>query len=371
MHAFLVFLQIMLFCSLSYGVVICGTVTDSISGEPVDSATFIFRIGDCIDSCPVTQSDANGLFRKEVLNPISDPFNVVIAKNDYNSIILRVFVESDSINLGIIKISKYIASAITFSGTVIDSMSQMPISGVRITMKKNSGDINPYKFFTTDSAGSFNQVISVPNNTSLLTSISHSGYYSKSIEITTFTNFVNQIILLQPEGSLQIKVTGQVLDSISGIPVEYAKVILFSTYLSPPDTSYTANDGKFMRFIKAGIVGSPVTPEMYCTIHFDGYDKKIIKKRLSVTSPYSDVDLEEILISKSNSQSLIGQHHSKISSPFEHSKGHSVLTLSGRLVSSDNNIQKPYSVSTQTILRVNKKNNGASKKKLYITGREQ
>jgi hypothetical protein len=250
-------------------------------------------------------------------------------------------------------------------------MTQMPLIGVRITMKKNIGDITPYTFFTTDSLGSFKQIISVPNSTTLLTSISHPGYYSNNLEITRYTNFVNQIIHLQPEGSLQIKVAGQVLDSMSGMPVGNAKVILYSTYLSPPDTSYTANDGSFIRFIKAGLVGSPVPPEMYCTVYFDGYNIKFTKKRLSETSPYTDVDLENILISKSNSLSFIGRQHSKFTPPFEHSKDHSVLTLNGRLVSKDNSIQKPRCVSTQTILRLNQKDSRGSGKILYIPGSAQ
>lgn len=358
MKATMIFLHIMIFCRLSYGLVISGTLTDSTSGVAIDSAVLKFRIGLYPDEYPKAQSDTMGFFRKEVSVEYGYPLLIWIEKNGYNSKGINFTVVSDSIDLGTILIKKHFETAIIISGTVIDSMTQKAFSGVTINLKKNIEDVIPYMSFTTDQSGFYNQTLTLSNDTPLFLIISSTGYYQYVSVITEPINSVNQTIHLQPEGSLRIKVSGQVVDSTNGLPVSNAKLLFFTTYntslsADKQDIAYTDNDGRFTGSVTAGVT-SAAMPALYVSIISDGYIQKNTSKILSISDPYEDLDLGAISIVKNSSLPPSGVQLTKINTTIQQTKNHSFLTLNGRLVARNNDTRNSRGASSQLLVRMNK-----------------
>ncbi len=110
----------------------------------------------------------------------------------------------------------------------------------------------------------------------------------KKISGIFFILFFNNLIFGQT-GSYTVTISGKVFDADTGVPIEYANVIIFSSGDSTQVTG-TVTDKKGTFLLKNIRPGN-----YFVSVQFIGYGKKIIKN-VSITSSSKSVDLSKIYI---------------------------------------------------------------------------
>jgi hypothetical protein len=330
---------IMLLFNISYSAVIKGSLVDSTSGKPVDSAKLSFRIGNSPNEYPSTISDANGLFSIELSVSNGYPLQVIIEKSGYVNKIYRITINSDTMNVGAISLEQFLQKEIRLLGTVIDSVSRLPVIGAKISLTKiKMGSYIPDQNCVTDSSGSFYLKAMLSNDYVLVATASQSGYYPSSFDITPDIDSSHLTILLQPEGSIRIAVSGRVVDSRTGVPVNNARVILMTTYHDvKADTSFTNSNSAFTRSVQAGITSSAI-PAIVCMINAEDYMPYTTYKNLTSRQAigFDKIDMEEITIIKNNAVRILINQPKKDNTFITDVTGVSIMTLNGRIIQGKN-----------------------------------
>ncbi|MBL8029031.1 MAG: hypothetical protein JNL74_21595, partial [Fibrobacteres bacterium] len=130
-----------------------GTVINKESRTTLSNASVTFRIGRVTSQYPVIYTDTNGGFRTVLSLEQNYPLAYYVSMDNYVTKLSSVKIVGDSINLGIIELDSLIETEIFFCGKIIDSVTGLPISNVRIQLHKNPGSSNPFLELYTDSTG--------------------------------------------------------------------------------------------------------------------------------------------------------------------------------------------------------------------------
>jgi hypothetical protein len=357
MYKIFALLSIIIQLALAHGTIFKGSLINSTSGLPVASAEVSFRIGTEVPH-PKTISDTRGVFVKELEVPDNYPMQIFIQANGYCTKKIEVTVSDDTVDAGTISLDELLQQQIKLIGIVIDSLTQIPVSGAKLEITKIKGSYTPYMNFSADTAGSFCREVVITNDYYFVCTVLDSGYYPTSFEITKAEDSVQQTILLRPEGSVRISVSGQVVDSRTGLPVNNALVILQTNYHDAiPDTFFTSSNGIFIRSVEAGITSSAV-PALYCNISAEGYTS--YSERAFVVGK-NTVNFEEIALVSTSPEDKVHV----LSQRFHASSGsvtvNTFVLLNGRLISNNKSIRGRNDYSSQMFLKVLQGNSSGKK----------
>lgn len=284
-----------LFFGQSQGAVVSGSLIDSISKNPVDSAKLTFRVGDMSGLYPTAYSDSNGFFQIVLSVEKNYPLQIVAEKSGYLMKHLQVVITGDSIDIGRNFMVRFFETTISFCGIVVDSVSHDPVGGLWLALGKINSP--PFSPVFTDTEGMFCLKVTLSNdpNDQVFWMVSDSGYYSESGRVTMAMDSVQQTIIVNPIGSLRLQVRGKVIDSITRMPIENAKVVLTTSFHdAKPDSSYTVKDGTFAGSVQLGTVSSAI-PALSYRIIADGYTP--VSKYMNIGSS-SSFDLGELALLK-------------------------------------------------------------------------
>jgi len=183
-------------------IIFMGTVMDSISNQPVVSASVTVN-----EKTIVT--DSIGKFKYDSLKV--GTYLVSIVHIDYDTTTFELELQS---NLEIdIKLKSEKENLLIFMGTVIDSISNQPITFASVTVNENT--------IVTDSTGTF-KFDSLKVGTYQV-SIIHIDYDTTTFELELQNNLEIDIKLKSEKENLLI-FTGTVIDSISNQPITFASV---------------------------------------------------------------------------------------------------------------------------------------------------
>ena len=100
MKNYIVFVQIILFFNLSFGVVITGSLLNSTSSAPIENALLKFRIGSNPAAYPTAVSDQSGYFRSVLSVEQNYPLQIIVEKSEYVVKVFEVLITGDSIDVG-------------------------------------------------------------------------------------------------------------------------------------------------------------------------------------------------------------------------------------------------------------------------------
>ena len=271
---------ILIFASLfsaAYGVVVTGAVVDSSSNSPLSGVSVVFRVGENPDAYPKTITDSVGRFSLDAAVEQNVPLQIFFEKSEYLLKNVTILITGNSIDLGTITMVKPAEFTAYFYGTVLDSVTGSGLAGVQIIVLRKWGDSVPYLQPITDSLGNFGldvPVSGVDMNGRAVWYIEKQGYYLASGTITANMDSIHQTILMQPEGSIRVQVTGRIIDSQTRAVIPNARVILFTTFLEvEKDTSLADSNGTFDRSVQAAQV-SAAMPAVVYLISAPGYAEK-------------------------------------------------------------------------------------------------
>jgi protocatechuate 3,4-dioxygenase beta subunit len=356
MYKIFALLSILLQFALAHGTIFKGSLISGTSGLPVGSAAVSFRIGQL--PYPTAISDANGTFFADLEVPNNYPMQIFIAADKYCAKKIEMTVNNDTMDAGTISLDELMQQQIRLIGTVIDSVTCLPVSGAKIEITKIKGSYTPYMSFFADNAGSFCREVVITNDYSFVCTILDSGYYPTSFDITKAEDSVQQTIHLRPEGSIRLTVNGQVIDAGTGLPVKNARVILGTNFHDAiPDTFFTGNDGIFIRSVAAGLTSSAV-PALYCNISADGYTS--YSDRTFVVG-INSINLEEIALVSTSSQKDVKVMPQRFQASPASATVNTYVTLNGRLICNNSRIQGRNDCTSQILINVMQKKSPGKK----------
>ncbi|MBU2492414.1 MAG: carboxypeptidase regulatory-like domain-containing protein [Bacteroidetes bacterium] len=203
-----------------------GQVIDSIAGAPITNAVVRAIVGTS-DFATVTNSE--GKYNLEVKISHSQELVIVAFKESYSSKNITVFaLEGRNIELPVFQLNKQTQTTvktIVFSGQVIDSLSGVPLNDVVL---RAISDESEFTGITTSDGKFVVEVnFSVPKQFTIKTF--KEGYIEKSISVYAVEgrNVELPIFELKKPSDSALKSAhflGQVIDSISGLPLNDAVV---------------------------------------------------------------------------------------------------------------------------------------------------
>lgn len=319
------FISSLLFLGQSQGMVLSGFFIDSTSQNPVEGAKLTFRVVDRTGLYPTTYSDSMGFFQIVLSVEKNYPLQIFVEKSGYLMKKIEVVIAGDSIDIGRNFMVRFVESTISFCGIVVDSVSHDPVGGIWLALGKKNSPSFP---FQTDKGGLFFQTVTISNdpNAQVFWMVSDSGYYSESGHIIMAMDSVRQTIIVNPTGSLRLEVRGKVIDSITRMPIENAKVVLTSTYHdAKPDSLYTTKDGSFAGSVQVGTVSSAI-PAFSCQIISDGYIPLSTYLRIGSSSSF---DLGDLALLKGN---VASRTFTRRPSNRGDARDHHAFTLNGRIL---------------------------------------
>lgn len=193
---------------------------------------------------------------------------------------------------------------VTVSGTVVDSVTGNPLSGVVILLAPGIiPDTSNLDTAFTQSDGKFNKTVLVADNTTMMTYITlKGGYKSKmgnsSIGVNNAVDFGT--IALSEETYREIVIIGRVLDSSDNQPIPTALVILSNSSLildTIYDSVFTSDIGVFSHKMQIGTGGiGPLPPQVIYSATKDAY----VPKEGYQAGNVDTCDLGDILLAKIN-----------------------------------------------------------------------
>jgi hypothetical protein len=314
--------------SASYGVVVTGTVIDSSSNSPLSGVSVVFRVGENPDAYPKAMTDSDGRFSSDMALEENFPLQIFFEKDAYLPKKITILITGNSIDLGTIALVKPAEFTAYFFGRVLDSVTNSGLAGVQIVILRKWGDSVPYLQYTTDSLGKFglNVQVSGDMNGKAIWYIEKQGYYLANGTITANMDSIHQTILLQPEGSIRVQVTGTVIDSLTRAVIPNARVILFTTFLDvEKDTSLTDASGAFDRSIEAGKTSAAIPAVIYI-ISAPGYSTKA--GMVEINQTMADLDLGKIALTMTTG---IPRNFRSPQAGNSGKENHRIFLLNGRL----------------------------------------
>jgi hypothetical protein len=220
-------------------------------------------------------SDSTGSFSGAFITDQNCPLQYYLEKTGYVAKKGEVLVNQDTITLGDIYLDRLTQATVWFCGTLVDSMTGSPLSGVELHFYRYQGSSSLIGLDTTDSLGKFGYSVQVTNNSTVSWTVNIPGYWQLSDFITTALDSLNQTIRLKPWGSWKIPVQGRVIDSTTGAPVPNAKVVLVTNYWNTkPCSTYTDNLGQFSYFAEIGTSTGEELPRLRYIITAQGFIQK-------------------------------------------------------------------------------------------------
>ncbi len=168
------------------------------------------------------------------------------------------------------------ADTVTVTGTVVDSDGN-PVGDAMVLLITDTSDIvNGIDTVFTAADGKIDTKITVdPGTAAIVYMVIKDGYTSKYGYgiIASGVLALGEIVLTQPGDNDTISVTGTVVDSVTGDPIENAQVIISSITVMKPDSILTDGSGKFI--CKVEISGdTTITEQVFYAVSKDGYQMK-------------------------------------------------------------------------------------------------
>jgi hypothetical protein len=266
---------ILVWASAAFAVVITGSVFDNSDKTPIKDVSITFRLPSLPIQNHVLYSDSTGSFSGVFITDQTYPLQYYLEKTGYVAKLSEIPVNQDSITLGDIYLDRLTQASVWFCGTLIDSVTGSPLSGVELHFTRYQGSYSSIGLDTTDSLGKFGYSAEVTNNSSVYWTINITGYYQLDNKITTAVDSLNQTLRLKPWGSWKIPVQGRVIDSLTGAPVPNAKVVLVTNYWNTkPCSTYTDNLGQFNYFAERGTGTGEEMPRLRYIITAQGFIQK-------------------------------------------------------------------------------------------------
>jgi hypothetical protein len=304
-------------------------VTDSATGQPVDSVKAVLTYNFMEVQQPV-YTDSSGTFT--TMAPFDGVTNVQLAlskqgycdKNmdfGHSMRVTGTYTQN-------VRMVKLLETTVLFRGVVIDSVTSKPLGGVDIQIAKTFNG-TPFLHLTTDSSGKFQQNIVLSNQNSYfafckMTLPRYATYYY-SVYKTMDSSF--KTIRLRPVPEIQIKISGKVKDSLTHTPLDSSNVELWVNWASSKSYSslQTGEDGTFTISCKAPSDTAKILLLSY-TITARGYAAKSDSMALL---PSKDTDLGDILLVKNGSGVvMLGSRKTAISK----AEPGAVFSLNGKLL---------------------------------------
>jgi hypothetical protein len=266
---------ILVWVSAAYSVVITGSVFDNTDKTPIKDVSITFRLPSQPIQNHVLYSDSTGSFSGGFITDQNYPLQYYLEKTGYVAKKGEVLVNQDTITLGDIYLDKLTQATVWFCGTLVDSMTGSPLSGVELHFTRYQGSSSLIGLDTTDSLGKFGYSVMVTNNSTVSWTVNITGYWQLDDIITTAKDLLPQTLRLKPWGSWKIPVQGSVIDSTTGAPVPNAKVVLVTNYWNTkPCSTYTDNLGQFSYFAEIGTSTGSEMPRLRYVITAQGFVQK-------------------------------------------------------------------------------------------------
>ncbi len=251
---------------------------------------------------------------------------------------------------------------ITVTGKVTDT-SGTAIPEAMVVLGSGLTNINTDTVYTGNN-GTFNTKVTVNQNAyGIMYRISKSGYNTKSGYglIDTAGNTVDLGTVVLDHGITQdITVTGRVIDSVTGDPIENALVRL-STSLSIIDTlydsTYTGSDGKFSHVMNPDMW---IQPRLLYLVTKDGYLPNYgIEKIQGTTVALGDIKLQKESVSITHPTTAVKSSNGRGWIALYSLRGQ--LLYSGKEVPIHHLVSRSVINKAQPIIEVHKRGN----KKIY------
>jgi hypothetical protein len=274
----------MILANTAFAVVITGSVIDTGTQAAIKDVQITFRVGPRPNQYPVMRTDSTGSFSASFALEQNFLLQYYLENSGYVLKRGEILVTGDSIALGVIYLKQLVQNTIWFCGTLIDSVTGSPLSGVDVHFTRIQGAYYQLGFVTTDSAGKFGYRVVISNTTNEVVcwSINQTGYWQLSDIITFDQDSVLQTLRLKPWGSVKIPVSGKVISQETKTPIANAKVVLTTNYLGvKPDSSYTDNQGNFRCFAEIGTGSGSEMPSLVYAVTAGGFAQKYGRTTIS------------------------------------------------------------------------------------------
>ena len=225
--------------------VIGGTVTDSVSGDPIDGAMVIVSsgFGGSATADTVT-TGADGTY--EVTELAAGNYTVTISATDYRNFSQRnVAVSADEITVDAALVVLPPAIGV-IGGTVTDSVSGDPIDGAMVIVSSGFGGSATADTVTTGADGTYEVTeLAAGNYTVTISATDYRNFSQRNVAVSADEITVDAALVVLPPAIGVIG--GTVTDSVSGDPIDGAMVIVSFGFgrSATADTVTTGADGTY------------------------------------------------------------------------------------------------------------------------------